>query len=99
VGIDSTGAVISALLECTGTTGTTLNLARYKNGGTAQTLQASFAGPACDEVEWMAFNPAGLSVADGSLVGGAVVGVWCAAWAWKYVYRTVWGGGGGPGEE
>jgi hypothetical protein len=99
VGVDSTGTVISAVLECASTTGAVMNLSRYKNGGSPQALQVTYAGPPCDELEWMAYNPVGLSAADGSLIAAAVAGVWCAAWAWKYIYRTVWGGGGGPGEE
>jgi hypothetical protein len=89
VGIDSTGAAISGLIECTGTSGATMTLHRYKNGGAPTVLSMTYAGPSCDELEWLGYSPFGLSATDGGLMAAAIAGVWLAAWGWKAVARTL----------
>ena len=89
VGVDGTGAAVSAIVECSGTTGSTLNLVRYKQGGTPNAFTVGFAGPDCDELEWLTHSPFSLSATDGALIASAVAAVWCAAWACKAVIRTL----------
>ncbi len=90
VGIDSAGSAYTVTAMCTGVTGTALSIQRVRNGGTPQTQSVTFAGPVCDQLEYLAHNPFGMSAADGALVAAAVAGVWLAGWAWKAIFRTVW---------
>jgi hypothetical protein len=96
-GLAPDGSAVAVMVQCSGVTGTDLDLVRSRNG-VSVTESLGFAGPTCDELEWLTFNPFGMSVADGALVGGAIASVWCAAVAWKYVTRTLKVGDGGDDE-
>lgn len=88
-GVDSTGAVTSAVVECASTSGATLTLHRYKNAGAPAIQTLNYAGPPCDELQWLTYSPFGLSATDGALMATAIAGVWLAAWGWKAVTRTL----------
>lgn len=45
----------------------------------------------CDELTWLAYYPLSLSASDGALVGGAIVGVWLIAFAWRSVRASLGG--------
>jgi aspartate oxidase len=66
-----------------------MTLTRYLNGNAAAPFSVAYAGAYCDELAFMQFHPFGYSAADGALIGFAVAGVWCAAWGWKALNRTV----------
>lgn len=87
-GVAPDGSALSVVVQCEGTTGSVLNLARYRNDvGVPGTVQ--FAGPACDELEWLTYYPFSLSATDGALIGGAVASVWLAGAAWRYVTKAL----------
>ncbi len=45
------------------------------------------------EYEAMATNPLNLSVEDGALVAGLIVGVWAIAWSFRALYSVLHDGG------
>lgn len=88
-GVASDGSAYSVVIECASTTGATLNLQRYRNGGSPSNQSVAFAGPTCDELQWLTYTPFSLSATDGALLATAVAGVWLAAWGWRAVIRTL----------
>ena len=88
-GVDSTGAVISGLVVCAGTAGSTLNLQRFKNGGSPSNVAVTYAGPACNLDSYADSRPWELSVTDAGLLGTAILAVWVTAWGWKALARAI----------
>lgn len=85
--ISSGTSVISCTAVWPGTSSATLNLrtATSATAFTNSTVSVSF--PSCD---WNTFvsSPASLSMADGVVMSGAIVGLWIVAWSVRVV-RTV----------
>lgn len=88
-GVDSGGAVIQGLTVCSGTTGATLNLLRYKNSGNPASQPVTYAGPACDLDSYLDGRPWALSITDAGLLGTAILAVWATAWGWKALARVL----------
>jgi hypothetical protein len=86
-----------SVVSCSGTSGTTLTLgvSTIPAGCTGTctpttgTLQITPSVIACDQTDWLRFNPLSLSAADGLLIATAVVGLWLAAWAIKAAARAL----------
>ena len=87
-GVAPDGTALAVVVECSGTSGSVLNLTRDRNDA-ASTGTVAFAGPSCDELEWLTYYPFSLSATDGALIGAAVAGVWLAGAAWRYVTRAL----------
>jgi len=45
--------------------------------------------PACDESEWLSYQPWSMSTADSVLISAAVIGVWLLAAGWRSIRRPV----------
>lgn len=71
-----------ALVSAVGTGGT---------GGTGGTTSPQFTTEEVAALKYMATNPSpfNLSVEDGYLVSGSIVGVWVVAWAFRALYLTL----------
>lgn len=71
-----------ALVSAAGTGGT---------GGTGGTTSPQFTTEELAALKYMAANPSpfNLSVEDGYLVSGSIVGVWVVAWAFRALYLTL----------
>ena len=85
-GVTSSGALV--VFNCSGVgAGGALTIDRYLDGAPLQSISVPAAFPACD---WNDFpsNPAGLTVTDGVVLSGAIVGLWMIAWSFR-VLRTV----------
>lgn len=60
-------------------------------GGTGGTTSPQFTTEEVAALKYMAANPSpfNLSVEDGYLVSGSIVGVWVVAWAFRALYLTL----------
>lgn len=60
-------------------------------GGTGGTTSPQFTTEEVTALKYMAANPSpfNLSVEDGYLVSGSIVGVWVVAWAFRALYLTL----------
>lgn len=62
-----------------------------QQGGTGGTTSPQFTTEEVAALKYMAANPSpfNLSVEDGYLVSGSIVGVWVVAWAFRALYLTL----------
>lgn len=88
--VESSGGSI-VVTSCEASSAAYLTLSRTVDGASALGVTVTASYPACDELEWLSYNPFGLSLADGLLVSGAIALVWSMAWAWRAVFSTVRG--------
>ena len=85
--VSSAGALVS--VSCTGLdVSGYLLLSRSLDGGTPVTFSQPVAFSSCDPLTYPS-SPAHLSIADGSIVAGAVASVFLAAWAWRAIYKAL----------
>jgi hypothetical protein len=99
VGVDSTGAPTSVVIECTSEANGVLFLQRDVNGASVGAESWSPSSPACDVTAWQTYYPFSFSAADGATVGAAVIGAWAVAWGWKAVYMVLRDRFSSSGEE
>lgn len=66
-------------------------LSAADSGGTGGTTSPQFTTEEVTALKYMAANPSpfNLSVEDGYLVSGSIVGVWVVAWAFRALYLTL----------
>jgi len=74
---------------CTAFSGTSVTLRVTSNAtnGTAYTVAPVYAN--CNPDNLLADAPFQLTVAQGSLIGGAIAAVWALAWACKQILRAI----------
>jgi hypothetical protein len=89
VGVAGDGSVVSAVVQCSGATGTTLNLLVSRNGGPDVGESLAFSGAPCDELAWLTYTPFSLTAEQGAILGAAVAAVWGIGWCWKAFRRTL----------
>ena len=92
--VDATGNPASVLIECTASAGNVLTLQRDVNGAVQGSSTLALTAPACDETDWMTYQPFSMSATTGTEVALAVCAVWFAAWGWKAVYAVLRARGG-----
>lgn len=73
-----------SVLSCLSTSGTVVNLENVQNSSRKANYSISVNFPTCD---WETFvsSPAFLSMADGVVMSGAIVGLWIVAWSVRVV--------------
>lgn len=88
-GVAGDGSAVTVLVQCSGVTGTTMNLQRYRDGVDLGSQAVSFVGAPCDEMVWLTYTPFSLTAEQGSILACAVAAVWGIGWCWKAFQRTL----------
>lgn len=89
VGVAGDGSVVTGLVQCSGVTGTTLSLERYRDGVALSGQTVEFVGAPCDEMAWLTYTPFSLTAEQGSVLACAVAAVWGIGWCWKAFGKTL----------